>query len=97
MRINKITLRCFYAPSSFPRQKFKTPPYAKYPQVYPTCCWETTKQGAWGGVEAGASSALMIKISWEAVVDPQYAAFVSSKLHKNSKVEVAKQQRKEIT
>lgn len=96
MQINKTTPRFFYThpdlhPLLFPNQKYHTHTHThtEYLGSASPVAWQQLM-----GKKAGCAP--MIKISWVAVFDPQYAVIVSPQLHKKPNTGVAGEGREYI-
>lgn len=91
MQINKITQRFFYTHPDLhpPYQKYHTYTHREYLGSAPPVAWQQL-------MGKKASGAPMIKISWVAVFDPQYAVIVSPQLHKKQNTGVARKGREYI-
>lgn len=86
VQINKITPRFFYAhPDLHPSRPEVPHTHPNMSGVWLTCSLATIDGKKGGG-------AVMIKISWVAVFDPQCAAFVSAWLHKEPDAAIAREE-----
>lgn len=88
VQINKITPRFFYTHPIAPPDTH-TPTHREYLGSASLVAWQQLMGKKSGG-------APMIKISWVAVFDPQYAVIVSPQLHKKASAGVARERGKRI-